>query len=157
MPVKGSIDLPWMHIAHNYMGVVGETNLRVTPTVMKFFEEASKEAVPGDRHTPWCAAFVGAVLYEAHLPNTGTLWALDYAMYGQGLAGPMVGAIGVKSRSGMSDGHHLGHVFFVASFDAKYVYALGGNQGDKVCIERFPRSIKIQYRWPPGVPIPKKK
>ena len=60
----------------------------------------------------------------------------------------MVGAIATKKRNGG------GHVFFVVSFDAKYVYGLGGNQNDQVSIARFPRSVINSYCWPAGVPIP---
>ena len=78
---------------------------------------------------------------------------MDYVppIYGQKLEGPMVGAIGVKHRAGKG---RVGHVFFVASFDDKYIYGLGGNQNDEVTIERFPRKDIISYSWPEGVAIP---
>jgi uncharacterized protein (TIGR02594 family) len=87
-------------------------------------------------------------LDEAGLPHTGSLLALSYAKYGQKLTKPMVGCIATKKRNGG------GHVFFVVSFDAKYVYGLGGNQNDQVSIARFPRSVINSYCWPAGVPIP---
>jgi len=141
-------DLPWMKIAHSYMGVHEGTDLKANPTVLKFFLESGHGEVKNDHRTPWCAAFVGAVLHEAGLPNSGTLWALDYAKYGQALKKPLVGAIGVKKRTGG------GHVFFIAGFDAKTVYALGGNQNDRVCIEGIPRAQIVAFRWPMGVAIP---
>lgn len=142
-------DLPWMDIATSYKGVHEGNGLRSNPTVIKFFTEAGHAEVKNDHTTPWCAAFVGAVLKEAGLPNTGTLWALDYAKYGQRLKAPIIGAIGTKKRLGG------GHVFFVAGFDKSFIFALGGNQNDQVCIERIPRDAVYSYSWPTGVPIPK--
>lgn len=139
----------WLAIARKYIGVHEGNGIVNNPVVMKFFVEAApKTRVTNDHATPWCAAYIGAVLHEAGLPHTGTLWALDYAQYGKRLAQPVVGAIGTKKRAGG------GHVFFVVGFDKSSVFALGGNQDDKVCIKRIPRSEINSYSWPPGVPLP---
>lgn len=138
---------PWLAIARSYIGLHEGTALHANPKVMKFFVEAGHAEVKNDHLTPWCAAFVGAVLKESGLPNTGTLWALDYARYGTKLDHPVIGAIGTKTRNGG------GHVFFVVGFDKSSVWALGGNQNDQVCIERIPRSVIHSYAWPPGIPV----
>lgn len=140
--------LPWMVIASKYIGLHEGTDLKANPAVIKFFQESKHPEIKNDHKTPWCAAFVGAVLAEAGLPNTGTLWALDYSKYGKKLDKPVVGCIATKKRNGG------GHVFFVASFDDKYVYGLGGNQNDQVSIARYPRSVIFSYTWPNGVDIP---
>ena len=142
--------VPWMVIASKYIGLHEGTSLKANPAVVKFFQESKHPEIKNDHTTPWCAAFVGAVLAEAGLPNTGTLWALDYAKYGQKLDKPIVGAIATKKRVGG------GHVFFIASFDDKYVYGLGGNQNDQVSIARFDRKVIYAYTWPTGVKIPEK-
>jgi uncharacterized protein (TIGR02594 family) len=141
---------PWMVIAQSYIGIHEGDGLHSNPKVIKFFIEAGHAEVKNDHTTPWCAAFVGAVLAEAHLPTTGTLWALDYAKYGQRIPTnhPVVGAIGTKHRAGGG-----GHVFFVAGFDKSWIYALGGNQGDKVCIEKIARAELFSLCYPPGVLI----
>jgi len=84
----------------------------------------------------------------AGIKGTGTLWALDYAKWGQKLKGPALGAVVTKTRNGG------GHVFFCVGWDKDYVYGLGGNQGDAVSIVRFPRSIINSYTWPKDVPLP---
>ena len=157
--MKIASDVPWLVKAQDYIGVKGAIDLKINPTVIKFFKEAETkgkdddEADIGVRHVPWCAAFVGAVLKECGIKNTGTLLALDYVppIYGQKLIQPIVGAIGVKKRPGVG---RVGHVFFVVGFDFKYVYGLGGNQDDEVSIERFPRGNILSYCWPEGVKIP---
>lgn len=141
-------DLPWMRIASKHIGLHEGTSLKANPIVVKFFADSGHAEIKNDHTTPWCAAFIGAVLKEAGLPNTGSLLALSYAKYGQKLSKPIVGCIATKKRKGG------GHVFFVASFDDKYIYGLGGNQSDQVSIERFPRSVINSYCWPPGIAIP---
>jgi uncharacterized protein (TIGR02594 family) len=141
-------DLSWMKIAAKYIGLHEGTSLKANPAVVKFFKEAGHPEIKNDHTTPWCAAFVGAVLQEAGLPHTGSLLALSYAKYGQKLDKPIVGCIATKKRVGG------GHVFFVMSFDDKYIYGLGGNQNDQVSIERFPRSVIYSYCWPTDVAIP---
>ena len=152
--MKTASDIPWLVKAQGYIGIKGATDLKINPLVVKFFREA--EEIPNDpdepgigiTHVAWCAAFVGAVLKECGLPHTGSLLALSYVDYGQKLEEPLVGAIATKKREGG------GHVFFVSSFDKKFIYGLGGNQHDEVSIERFPRSQIVSYSWPVGVEIP---
>lgn len=147
-PVARPLPPHWIQIARSYIGTHEGDGIQNNPKVMRFFVEAGHPEVNNDHTTPWCAAFVGAILKESGLPNTGTLWALDYAKYGQRLAGPAIGAIATKKRNGG------GHVFFVVGFDKSRVWGLGGNQNDRVCIEPFPRAIINSYSWPPGLPLP---
>jgi uncharacterized protein (TIGR02594 family) len=146
--MKSINDLPWMIIAQKYIGLHEGTSLKANPAVVKFFSESGHPEIKNDHTTPWCAAFVGAVLEEAGIKNTGSLLALSYSKYGHKLNKPIAGCIATKKRTGG------GHVFFVMSFDDKYVYGLGGNQNDQVSIERFPRSVIYSYTWPEGVAIP---
>lgn len=139
----------WLVRARGNLGVHEGDGIHSNPTVLRFFLEVGHGEVKNDHATPWCGAFVGAMLHEDGKPVTATpLWALSWKDYGQRLAGPAVGAIGVKRRNGG------GHVFFVVGWDAHNVYALGGNQNDRVCIERISRAAIDAYRWPPGVPLP---
>ena len=146
--MKSIQDLPWIVKAQSYLGLHEGTSLKANKTVLKFFQEAGHAEIKNDHTTPWCAAFVGAILKESGLQNTGSLLALSYSKFGQRLEHPIAGCIATKKRRGG------GHVFFVVAFDAKYVYGLGGNQNDQVSIERFPRKAIFSYCWPPGQAIP---
>jgi uncharacterized protein (TIGR02594 family) len=137
----------WLQTARKYLGVKegpGEAN---NPIVVRMYAEAG---FPGVRHdaTPWCAAFCGAVLKEAGLKPSGSLLARSYERWGQPLAGPVVGAVAVKTRVGG------GHVGFVVGSAPGTVTLLGGNQGDQVRLATFPRSGFTAFRWPPGEPLP---
>jgi uncharacterized protein (TIGR02594 family) len=83
------------------------------------------------------------------LKGTKTLWALDWAKWGQKLAGPAVGAFAPMKRVGG------GHIAIVMGRDQKgNLMCLGGNQDDAVNIKPLPADRPLSFRWPEGVPPP---
>lgn len=101
-----------------------------------------------DDATPWCGLFVAHCIDAAGLPypDKGSFArALRWATWGTPVTARL-GVIGVKSRVGG------GHVFFIVgeTSDKRYFKALGGNQGDMVCIEDIPKSDVTAIRWPQG-------
>jgi uncharacterized protein (TIGR02594 family) len=99
-----------------------------------------------DDHTPWCAGFVGAVLFRSGIPKVrSTLWAYDYAKTGTTPPGrPKLfkGEWGVTyanpkdpSTWRFNDVIVIDrHVAFIRGVDPvkKVVRILGGNQSDNV-------------------------
>ncbi|BGE85142.1 MULTISPECIES: TIGR02594 family protein [Methylosinus] len=134
---------PWITIARSYIGTHEGVGTKDNPAVLEMFSAAGHPEIKHDS-VAWCAAFVGACLRKAGQTPSGTLWALDYAKWGQALLAPIVGAIATKKRDGG------GHVFFVVDFDGASVWGLGGNQSDQVSIVRYPRSAIYSYAWPRG-------
>ena len=141
--------LPWIDKAYSFLGTKEGPGEKDNPTVLAMYRDVGHPEVKHDA-IPWCAAYVGAMLERCGIKSTGTLWALDYLKWGHSLGAPYVGAIGVKKRQGG------GHVFFVVGYDDAYVYALGGNQGDSVCVVKMLRASVSSYRWPSSVPLPEK-
>jgi uncharacterized protein (TIGR02594 family) len=99
--------------------------------------------------TPWCAAFVGWCLERAGVPGTGKANARSYLDWGGPLMKPRPGCIVVFSRGG---NQAQGHVGFALREMAGRIDVLGGNQGDAVSIQRYPRDRLLGWRWPVGVP-----
>jgi len=99
-----------------------------------------------DDHTPWCAGFVGAILYRSGLPKVrSTLWAYDYAKTGttppdrpkyfKGEWGVTYANPKDPSTWRFNDVIVIDrHVAFVRGVDPvkKVVRILGGNQSDSV-------------------------
>lgn len=137
----------WIAEAFKYLGLAECPGEADNPAILKMYAESGH---PNTRHdaVPWCAAFVGAVLHRSGLKGTGTLWALDYARWGQRLDSPITGAIATKSRLGG------GHVFFVVGYDNRFIWGLGGNQSDSVCVVPFHRDTVHSYCWPAGIDVP---
>ena len=88
--------------------------------------------------TPWCAAFVNAVLKEAGIKGTGSNLARSFLRWGVPVEGtPELGDIIVFKRGNSSWQGHVGFVCGVDSNDDTRITVLGGNQSDKVCKARY--------------------
>lgn len=120
------------------------------PRIVKYWDEAKIALKVSDDETPWCAAFVGAMLARAGVRGSGSGLAASYLNWNAvgPIAQPWFGAIAVlKPRNGHA------HVAFCVGADASSVRLLGGNQGDRVSIASFDRDRVDGLRWPVGVPV----
>lgn len=139
-------DPPWLVEALSLVGTserVGRSN-KSNPVVVAMFGDCGHAGVKNSISTPWCAAFVGSVLKRATLPNTGSLRAKSYIRYGEHVhdewdesAEHKRGDIVVLTRGAKSSPY--GHVGFYVGETATRVKILGGNQGDAVSVESFPK------------------
>lgn len=103
--------------------------------------------VKGD-DTPWCGGGMAGMLSECGLADyipKDPLAAINWLNLPTKLDEPRVGAIVVFKRPG---GHH---VTCIKSFDERYLYCIGPNQGDAIKTSRFARTgpnKPLGYRWP---------
>lgn len=140
-------DQAWMDAAWSHVGVHETAGPKATAEIIGFFARAGHPEVTSDE-TAWCAAFAGACLADAGLPNSGSLLARSYLKYGTELTEPRVGAIAVFKRG--SDPSQ-GHVAFVTGWGPGVIRVLGGNQRDSVCEENMKAENLLGLRWPPVV------
>jgi uncharacterized protein (TIGR02594 family) len=134
----------WLAAAWAELGVreiPGDAN---APEILRYFRDAGDDNVETEA-TPWCAAFVGAMLKHAGLQGTGSLLARSYLDWGVALIEGRPGAIAVLSRS---DDPTTGHVGFILGETTDKLYLLGGNQGDAVAVASFDKSRLLGFRWP---------
>src|SRR5262249_37348156 len=103
-----------------------------------------------DDETAWCAAFLGACLERAGIRSTRSLAARSYLAWGESVGEFRPGVIAVLSRTADPA---LGHVGFLVGQTADAVILLGGNQGDCVSVQAFPRSRLLGLRWPLAPPV----
>jgi uncharacterized protein (TIGR02594 family) len=123
------------------------------PEILAMAREEGGEIAKDFKHDsiPWCALYANMVLTKVGIKGTETLWALDWADWGQKLAGPAVGAFAPMKRAGG------GHIAIVVGRDSQgSLMCLGGNQSDRVSIVPFPTDRPLSFRWPVGVPLPLK-
>lgn len=102
-----------------------------------------------DDETPWCAAFVGAMLEGVGIKSSRFESAGSYRTWGVPLSQPTYGAICVLSRPG---GNHV--AFCVGRTDDGKIALLGGNQGDTVSVMVVDRKKIDSWRWPANAPMP---
>ena len=135
--------------AGRHLGLSEWPGAKHNPEVVAFFE-ASGHGNVRDDETPWCAAFVGAVLAEVGITGTGKLNARSYLDWGQevSLRAAKPGDVVILWR-GSPDGWQ-GHVAFLVGFEGDRVILRGGNQGNKVSDQSYPVSRILGIRRADG-------
>lgn len=107
----------------------------------------------GQEGDPWCAIFVNAMLESVGIDGTKSASSQSFANSPEfvKLAAPCLGAITVFWRgSGPHSG--IGHACEYRGELGDMVYGLGGNEGDMVQIEPFPKHSArfglVGHFWP---------
>ena len=112
--------------------IVGDKH---NPVVLEYYKEAGHNWV-NDDETPWCAAFACAMIERSCIKSPRKLNARSFLDWGKSVKNdPIMGDVVVLWRENPSSAK--GHVGFYIHQDDKYIYLLGGNQGNKVCVERY--------------------
>lgn len=132
-----------LNIALGEYGTLEDVSSGNNQRILEYFAKSGNSWVHDDE-TAWCAAFVGFCLETAGIISTKKLNARSYLIWGKETKTPLLGHIAVLWR--ISPASAYGHVAFFIKKDGNYVWLLGGNQSDKVCIERFPASQVLSYR-----------
>lgn len=138
----------WLDEAQSFIGLREVKGPQHAADILKFWKDIKRGGIKDDE-TPWCAAFVGAMLERSGVQSTRFESARSYEAWGVKLAQPVRGCVVVFSREG---GGHVG--FVVGQDKAGNLLVLGGNQSDQVNVRAFPRSRVTAYRWPAGLPLP---
>lgn len=134
-----------MEIANSYVGTDEIKGSKHNPVILEYFDAVGHGWVKDDE-TPWCAAFVGAVLEEAGHKGTGSLAARSFLDWGHKVKTPKYGDVVVFWR-GKKEGWQ-GHVGFYIRETDNYIYCLGGNQGNSVNVSRYSKDRVLGYRRP---------
>ena len=123
-------------VARGYLGLKEWPGAKHNPAVMALFAKSGHAEIKDDE-TPWCAAFVGAVLAEAGARGTGALNARSYMKWGEAvdISDAKAGDVVVFWR-GSRDGWQ-GHVAFFVALKKGKIDVLGGNQSNAVSIAPY--------------------
>lgn len=131
--------VPWMSTAFKEVGQAEVRGAKANPRILEYFEASSYWGTDDSGSSnAWCASFVAWVMKQnGYAAVENAFRAKAWSGFGKKISTPIYGAIGVKTRKGG------GHVAFVVgqSNDGKYLFMLGGNQGDKVQIKKYPLSV----------------
>lgn len=93
--------------------------------------------------TPWCGLFMAVCAAESGYPAPEIpLRAKAWLKFGRFVTEPMLGDVVVFTRVGG------GHVGLYVGEDRTHFHILGGNQGNTVCIARFPKNAAVGFRRP---------
>lgn len=123
--------------AEAYIGLKEFPGAAHNPKIVEMFADTGNAGVKDDE-TPWCAAFVGAVLAQCGIQGTGRLNARSYLKWGDAvdLSDAKLGDVVILSRG---KDPAAGHVAFFGGMSARpgYIRLLGGNQGNAVSVKDF--------------------
>lgn len=141
-PPEG-LTLPWMTQARMLLGVREIPGEESHPAIVKM-QELTRYVEPHGDDTPWCAAFVCYALSEARYQHTSSAAARSFLKCGTELNEPKIGCIVVFERGAG------GHVGFLYAIEDLHYHILGGNQGNEVCVKKYPRTRVLNHglRWP---------
>lgn len=150
------IEITAYTLADRYRGVREIRGPKHHPLI-QWWLSLCKLEIDSPDEIPWCSAFVNGIAWELGLPrsesaaarswlNVGTPVTEDQAARGFDIVvlqrgeGPQPGP-GVLAAPG--------HVGLFDSFSGSLVTLLGGNQGDEVDLDSFPRSriLGIRRLW----------
>jgi uncharacterized protein (TIGR02594 family) len=131
-----------LQIAFSQMGIREDID---EDRILSYFHEIGHNWVKTD-DTAWCAAFVGWVLKNAHIDGTNKLNARSFLDLGKDvpLRKAQEGDLVVFWRGSKTSAQ--GHVGFYIGEDGNNIYVLGGNQGNKVCIDKYPLERLLSVR-----------
>ncbi|MCV0393956.1 MAG: TIGR02594 family protein [Rhizobiaceae bacterium] len=122
------------------LGVREISGSRHNPRIVMYHSTTRGGAAPDE--TAWCSSFVNYCVEQAGLRGTDSKWARswhDSGGWGRDVTAAAVeGDIVVFRRQGTNvDGGHVG--FFIEE-DASSILLLGGNQGNRISIARYPKN-----------------
>jgi uncharacterized protein (TIGR02594 family) len=114
------------------------------PRITMYHATTSGGAAPDE--TAWCSSFVNYCVQQAGLRGTNSKWARSWHEAGWGrdvTQSPQEGDIVVWRRQG--HGQDGGHVGFYIDGDDATIRVLGGNQGNRIRIARYPRNGEMVF------------
>lgn len=132
-PLTATTNTGPVAIAQQYIGLNTRSDRKELSHVVKV----------DPRSTPWCAAFVNAILERAGFDGTGSLMARSFLHHGTVVRNPARGDI-VVLRRGRDPA--LGHVGFYMGEEDGYIRVLGGNQQGAVSVSLYSKSRLLGYR-----------
>lgn len=150
MSVK-PIEITAYQLAERFVGLSEVSGPVSDPTILAMLR--LDQAWPEGDETPWCSAFVNYIAWMLRLPRSKRLNARSWlgigvpVMLGDAEAGFDVA---IFSRGSNAPGPEVldapGHVAFLGSVDGPSLLVLGGNQGDRVSLARYPISRLLGIR-----------
>ena len=126
-------------IAQGELGVKEIRGRRHNPQILKYHKATSLKASTDE--VPWCASFVNYTLLEAGVKGTNSARARSFENWGRITYNPQPGDLAVFYRGSKTSGK--GHIAYVTDKEGVY---LGGNQGNKVCYQKYASYRLICFR-----------
>lgn len=130
-------------IAISQYGVEEKKGSNHNPIILNYFKEIGSTWVTDDE-TAWCSCFMNWCCLKSGYEKTGKLNARSWLKLGKEVEKPETGDLVVFWREHPDSWQ--GHVAIFIREIGDYIYVLGGNQSDKVCIRPYKKNQVLSYR-----------
>lgn len=117
-----------------------ENNIRVIEYHMATSLQASQDSVP------WCSSFVNWCITMANGKGTNSAMARSWLSWGSKIKTPVAGDLVIFSRGNNLNAGHVGFLASKPNALLPFVYVLGGNQHDEVCVSKMLKWNILGYR-----------
>ena len=128
--------------ALSQLGVKEYYGKKHNPKIIEYHSTTTLRALTDE--TPWCSAFVNWCLEKNGIIGTRSASARSWENYGQEVNAPTIGKTIVVFWRVRRDGWQ-GHVGFYSGENKDSILVLGGNQGDEVCCQYYPKKQFLKY------------
>ena len=112
--------------------------------IIKYFTSIGFNSSKLKDETAWCSAFANWVAKTSGCEYSGKLNARSWLSVGTSTISPSIGDVVVLWRE--SPNSWKGHVGFYIKETKRYVYVLGGNQSNSVCIRAYTRDRILDFK-----------
>ncbi|WP_440880628.1 TIGR02594 family protein [Tenacibaculum sp. C7A-26P2] len=134
-----------LEIALSQIGIAEIRGKKDNPEVLKYFNEIGFNGEMLKDETAWCSAFANWCCQRAGEKMTRKLTARSWLKIGRTVHdSPRMGDIVVLWRESMES--WKGHVGFFIRQDENWIWVLGGNQNNKVCIKAYHQNRLLDFR-----------
>ncbi|TDQ28609.1 uncharacterized protein (TIGR02594 family) [Tenacibaculum caenipelagi] len=131
-------------VALSQYGVKEVIGTKDHPQILNYFTSLGFDVAKFKDETAWCSAFVNWVAKKAGYEHSNKLTARSWLTVGTSTSNPQLGDVVVLWREDPTS--WKGHVGFLIKETKRYVYLLGGNQGNSVSIKAYPKKRVLDYR-----------
>ncbi len=131
-------------VALSQYGVKEVKGAKDHPQILNYFTTMGFDKTKYSDETAWCSAFANWVAEQAGYEKSNQLNARSWLTVGTSTSEPKQGDVVVLWREDPSS--WKGHVGFLIKESKRYVYLLGGNQGNSVSIKAYPKNRILDYR-----------
>ena len=133
-----------LDLALSQYGIAEVNGIENNDTILGYFRDIGFSQLQDDGKYAWCSAFINWLALKCDKESSKKLNARSWLDIGDKVENPSKGDIVIFWRE--SRDSWKGHVgLFINEVD-EWIFTLGGNQNNMVCIKAYPKSRLLGYR-----------
>lgn len=131
-------------IAKKEIGVKEISGPKHNPKIIEYHFTTGFRATTDE--VPWCSSFVNWCITQAGGVGTNDAMARSWLAWGSRIKEPVAGDLVIFSRGSNIVSGHVGFLASKPKIYLPFVYVLGGNQNNQVCVAKYMKWNILGYR-----------